>query len=752
MALSPAGDALASFSADNMLRVWDIRTGRARFVRYAPASYGESPVFSTDGQFIAIGVSEGVQWWDVSTGQQSGLPIGHEGRVHRVDISADGTFIAYASQEKADPTVRVWNQHTRKEVLRVSGETDYAYPVALTRDGSFLSVGTHDGTVLIYDVKTGTEIRRFKAHESGVRSLTFSPNGTLLASGGNDKTAGLWDVASGSLLHRLRGHNQIIPSVTFSPDGSRLATGSYDTTVRLWDVASGEERRCINQPSPTEIVVFSRDGKRLYSGNQDGGIHVWDAFSGEELMKRSGHDGAVHAVAALQDGATLASAGSDRVIRLWDIGLRKERVALKGHTGTVTSLSLSPNGNLIASGAEDQSIRIWGLPLGQVIFTLRGTQESDFVHSLAFSPNGDVLAVGSTMAVRIWKATSGELESTLQEASEPFPLGSSAVAFSSDGRWLAWSAPQGVIRIRDLRDGKEHLRLTASQRSVDCLAFSPSSVVLASAGFDRVIRLWDSDKGKELSHSDPCGSTVGSLVFSPSGSLLAAGEHNGAIRLLETWSGGEIRKWEGGSGSVRSLCFVDERTLASGNANSTIVLWDVSGVGAYSQPEQPVDTESAWQELASKDCSRAFRAMRRLVAIPRQSIPFLKEHARPISEETIRRCASQLDVEEAEVRTGAFNSLALAAGEIQVHLEKLLSEKPATEAQVRISSLLTALKPPHITSPGRLRVTRIVQVLEWIGTPESQVTLEEISKRWGPSFESNLCRAAVLRLTIQKRK
>ncbi len=119
---------------------------------------------------------------------------------------------------------------------------------------------------------------------------------------------------------------------------------------------------------------------------------------------------------------------------------------LQGHLRPVNSVAFSPDGNLLASGSGDRTI-LWEISNGKVLCIMQGQTEN--VYSVAFSPDGSLLAGGK---MRLWETSSGKLLNTLQA-----DLGT------------VWS-----------------------------VAFSPSGKLLASGGFDQTVRLWETSSGKLL--------------------------------------------------------------------------------------------------------------------------------------------------------------------------------------------------------------------------------------------------------------
>jgi WD40 repeat protein len=149
------------------------------------------------------------------------------------------------------------------------------------------------------------------------------------------------------------------------------------------------------------------------------------------------------------------------------------------------------------------------------------------------------------------------------------------VAFSPDGKTLAFASQDETIRLWDVATWKERDPLKGHIGPGNSVAFSPDGKTLASASQDETIRLWDVATWKERATLKGHIGPVLSVVFSPDGKTLASAGYEPTVRLWDVATGQQLAALKGHTtGLVWSVVFSpDGKTLASAGYDQTVRLW-----------------------------------------------------------------------------------------------------------------------------------------------------------------------------------
>ena len=451
-----------NFSAPVFLRRYDARRGTplGKPVRVTPRSTTTVPPMSPDGRLL-VSTDRATYAIDAET-----LRVIRRYPVSEVKaVSPDGRTAAILA---TDGRLRLLDLASGR--LRTLTGPGAGTPQAFSPDGRTLSTAEDDGSVILWDVEQGVPIETLEGHVTGTHA--FSPDGRTLYTAGDDGRVIVWDVAGDRRLgrpfptgYRFEGgftaFEAFRPAFALSPDGRALAVARLDGRVELID-AETLRRTASFEAFPGRAAVaidYSADGRRLAVAGQGGGVGVWDVESGERLGAllraprgpRTVNPRTVDALSFGQ-GDLLAAAQVGGAVRIWDVGRRELLRPPLRLPPSVHGLAFSPDGSQLAipfgafSDEGPNGVEILEVGSGERVARL--STDGEEVGSVAFSPDGSLLAGGEVAGGALLWATDG-----WRRVGRPLALRSAStleVAFSPDGHTLATSHTVGSAVLWDV--------------------------------------------------------------------------------------------------------------------------------------------------------------------------------------------------------------------------------------------------------------------------------------------------------------
>lgn len=441
---SPDSSRIATSLRTGTVSVSEVSTGK--LIRELPDTVdsgrgGGTKAIAWRKDGLALAIGSPLRIWELDSGKESSLPI--RSRVLSIDWNPNDTSLACACD---DGVVRVTEADGRV-THEFRGHTSSCNSVRWSADGSqLLSCGLKDLTVRTWRAKWASRTQRIPIANNpvGVKGLTWSPNGEFIAFTQHyDATVEIWNV-----LDRKRVMTFEMPDISsdrlaFSPNGRFLAWTSQ-AGAHLLDLESRASSLLAESPKQSATVLsWHPDGQLAVAFRQpEARIVVWDS-SGQKRAEFAGESGIVASSLAWDtSGSRLAMAGAiSGNLGVWNIGSSRPQWNLEaGNVGQVLwsndekTLITSTRGAIVIRDSET----------GGEVQRLDEIQEA--FSSMAYSPQADRLAVGSSSSLSIWSLDPGLVTIKFMGAVvgdvQWSPDGQCVAAACGDGVYL-WDAAPG---------------------------------------------------------------------------------------------------------------------------------------------------------------------------------------------------------------------------------------------------------------------------------------------------------------------
>lgn len=280
------------------------------------------------------------------------------------------------------------------------------------------------------------------------------------------------------MLH-LDGHPQAVQSLAFSPDSMLLASGANDGGLRLWGVC-GELVKEVSGPT--------RHERRAIAWHPSGATFAVTQGLEFAVVSADGERVDTHALSPVRVTALaylapdLLAIGTNQALHLWDAAKKKPRP------------------------------QKW--------------LEHEGVRAVAAHPPTKSVAWLPVSKLSVWDITKAKPKSV------PVSGLTGAVAFSPDGKLLAVAASWAVRLIETARDAEREV-LRGHKGQVAGVAFTPDGRTVVTGGWDETVRLWDVATGREKACFELHVGKVNAVAVSPDGTRAAAGSLDGRLAVFD---------------------------------------------------------------------------------------------------------------------------------------------------------------------------------------------------------------------------
>jgi WD40 repeat protein len=272
-------------------------------------------------------------------------------------------------------------------------------------------------------------------------------------------------------------------AIAYSPNDALVASGRQDdNNTQIWDAGTGAFVRTLNgRDNDANVIRFSPDSQYLATGTGGGGatlnLNLWRVSDGVRLVGR------IHAF----------------------------------NNGTV-SLAFSSDGQLLAAaGFHANNYKIYHVPDMALVADV-GNFDPDLgynvrTNAVAFSPDGQLIALGDNRGVHLRRVSDGSLVRILN-TNAPNTMKTNSVAFTPDGQYVAAGVHvvdstyanciDCAIKMFRVSDGSlVRIFENGNNMQFPKIAFSPGGTIIGAAfSHDQAdtgaVQFWEVDTGRTV--------------------------------------------------------------------------------------------------------------------------------------------------------------------------------------------------------------------------------------------------------------
>jgi WD40 repeat protein len=380
------------------------------------------------------------------------------------------------------------------------------------------------------------------------------------------------------------------------------ASDTPEAQSNAWELmqanAGAEQLIGFAEPAADSVwdVAYAPDGKAFYTASEDGTVQKWDAATRQRMGKPFSADSessdgpaGLYSLALSKDGARMAIGDGRGQISVWDITAWPP-----AHVATVTSslgegsrravyaLAFNPQGDVLASGTSISNsgvIDLWrmaDIAAGKPLTSMPA--HKNWVWDVAFNADGTRLAsAGRDGVVNLWDTSALDATKPITRLAAARVNNATSVTFTPDGNWLISGHVNGAIILRNLAITRSLTIGGAHDATVWGLVVSRDGQRLYSSSRDRSIRVWDIGdpfNTKLLAVLNGHPATLLRIALSKDEKNVLAGDNDGNIAV---WNVAALPAQTLPARDIAQLSFsAGDAVLSAESTNGTRFDWNIA--------------------------------------------------------------------------------------------------------------------------------------------------------------------------------
>ncbi|XP_077525677.1 echinoderm microtubule-associated protein-like 2 isoform X2 [Haemaphysalis longicornis] len=504
----------------------------------------------------------------------------------------DGGSILCAVDDSSEHTISLWDWQRGERGVKIT-ETKSASEAVLAVE--FHPMDRHTlvtlgkGHIHFWDMEGGTLAKRLGLFEKD-------------NSGSGDSAAAAATCTSRYLVKSNKP--KYVLCMTFTEHGE-LLTGDSNGNIMVWQRGSNKVCRTVvgAHDGPLFSICAMKDGTIVTGGAKDRKVVQWDAN-----LSRTGQEARLPDMAGgirtlAQGKGSLLLIGTTRNSILQGTFSLNFSTVVQGHTEEIWALAVHPTQNQFVTGGYDCQVHLWDTLSHSVVWSRDLGEQAQ---AACFSPDGSVLVLTTrTGRWSVVDSSTRQLYSMHTDGTEPID----AVAFSPNGQLLALGSRDSFIYVYQVsEEGRKYNRISrcsGHSSFVIHLDWAVDSTYFRSCSGDYELLYWNALVCRQVTnmsitrdlkwHTQTC--TIGFSVFgiwpenadgtdintcarSHSCRLLATGDDFGKVRLF-AYPASEPKclshMYGGHSSHVTAVDFLpdDNRLISLGGRDCAVLQWAV---------------------------------------------------------------------------------------------------------------------------------------------------------------------------------